>query len=66
MKSIRVLLTDKCNEHCVNCINKSIRSESAFMDSRKLIGLSHYLRENGVERIRPVRVDFTHESVNYY
>lgn len=52
MKSIRVLLTDKCNEHCVNCINKSIRSESAFMDSRKLIRLSHYLRENGVERIR--------------
>lgn len=52
MKSIRVLITDKCNASCPNCLNKKFRTESQLMDVQKFDAIAHYFHDNGVKRIR--------------
>lgn len=52
MNSIRVLVTDKCNAECSNCINKVIRTESCFMDLPRFKVLAQYFHDNNVCRIR--------------
>ena len=52
MKSIRVLITDKCNASCSNCINKAIRTESCFIDFLRFKAIAQYFIENNVSRIR--------------
>ena len=52
MKSIRVLITDKCNASCSNCINKAIRTESCFIDFLRFKAIAQYFSENNVSRIR--------------
>ena len=52
MKSIRILITDKCNACCSNCINKAIRSESYFIDVLRFKSIALFFHENNVTRIR--------------
>lgn len=52
MKSIRILLTDKCNANCANCLNRDIRIGATYMDTGKLLKISNYLRSNGVKNVR--------------
>lgn len=52
VKSIRVLITDRCNADCPNCINKKIRSGVKFMDIKRFKMLVHYFHDNEVVGIR--------------
>lgn len=52
MNSIRVLITDKCNAGCSNCINKAIRTESSFMEYLRFKAIAQYFHDNNVSRIR--------------
>ena len=52
MKSIRILITDKCNACCSNCINKAIRTESYFIDVLRFKTIALFFHENNVTRIR--------------
>lgn len=52
MNSIRVLITDKCNAGCSNCINKAIRTESCFIDFLRFKAIAQYFHDNNVSRIR--------------
>ena len=52
MNSIRVLLTDKCNQHCPNCLNRSIRTGSKYISYDNFQKLARYFHANGVHNIR--------------
>lgn len=52
MKSIRILITDKCNACCSNCINKAIRTESYFIDVLRFKTIALFFHKNNVTRIR--------------
>lgn len=52
MNSIRVLITDKCNAGCSNCINKAIRSGVTFMEYSRFTTIARYFHDNNVPRIR--------------
>lgn len=66
MKSIRVLITDKCNASCPNCINKKFRTESQMIEVPKFEAIAHYFHDNGVMKIRlmggepSIHPDFSH------
>lgn len=52
MKSIRILLTDKCNEYCPNCLNRSFRTESKFISYQAFQMVAKFFHDNGVKKIR--------------
>lgn len=52
MNSIRVLITDKCNANCANCLNKTFRTESCYMDFSQFKLIAQYFKDHNVSRIR--------------
>lgn len=52
MNSIRILITDKCNASCANCLNKTFRTESRFIDLSLFKVIAQYFKDNKVYRIR--------------
>lgn len=52
MESIRILIIDKCNASCPNCLNKRFRSGTQIMDVAKFETVARYFKEHGVTKIR--------------
>lgn len=52
MKSLRVLVTDKCNANCPFCINKDIRKGNGFMSLDLFKRICTFFEQNNIENIR--------------
>lgn len=50
-RSIRILLTEKCNASCPNCFNSKIRTAAEF-DPDKFEGLCNYLSRSGFSSLK--------------
>lgn len=74
MRSVRFLITERCNASCPSCINKDIRGES-FIDLNKFEQLCAFFKENTVSHIKimggeptlhPFFAEITSIAQNYF